>query len=304
MKKITETDLLNSVKLLRETISLLEAGVDARTGRSSSFSDAPGAIGATDHPMQNFSDYANQGKDNVNSAIGDLASGIGHSIGDPLINQGIPVAKDIGRSIGAVGQGVGTALNRAAHGDFADHPEDYPEKYPHLGLTNPEQYPDLSPAGSYDLPHPAVLPHEFQPSDTSYDQDHSSAPKAAKPHPAGQPAAPKTKFDPAVQKIQYELQAKGYPIKADGILGPRTQQAIDWENQSNATQDKISGYDQLRADMDQSTAAPEPFDNTQGDFDHTDAPIEIPYDSDAMISESVTFKQEDSLARIIQLARG
>jgi hypothetical protein len=299
MKKITETALLNSVKLLREKLAIIEGGFNANT-RQDAFGDVPDAIGATDHPMQNFSDYMNQGKDNVNNAVGDLASGIGHSIGDPL-KKGIPIAKEIGRGIGAVGQGVGTALNRAAHGDFADHPEDHPENYPPLGLTNPEQYPDLSAAGSYDLPHADAAPHEFNPSGTSYAQDH---PAPAKPHPAGQPKSPGAKFDPAVQKIQYELQAKGYPIKADGILGPKTQQAIDWENKSQSTQDKISGYDQLRADMDQSTAAPEPFDNTQGDFDHTDAPMEIPYDPNAIISESVTFKQEDSLARIIQLARG
>jgi len=284
MKKITETALLNSVKLLREKLAIIEGGFNANT-RQDAFGDAPDAIGATDDPMQNFSDYMNQGKDNVNNAVGDLASGIGHSIGDPL-KKGIPVAKDIGRSIGAVGQGVGTALNRAAHGDFADHPENYP----HLGLTNPEQYPDLSAAGSYELPHLDAAPHEFQPSDTSYAQDH---PAAAKPHPAGQPKAPSAKFDPAVQKIQYELQAKGYPVKADGILGPKTQQAIDWENQTQSTQDKITGYDELRADMDQSTAPPAPFDNTQGDFDRQPE-----------LNEHVTFNQDDSLARIIQLARG
>jgi hypothetical protein len=279
MKRISETVLLDSVRSLRETMALIEGA----------FGDAPDAIGATEHPMQNFSNYMNTGKDNVNNAVGDLASGIGHSIADPL-KQGVPVAKDIGRSIGAVGQGVGTALNRAAHGDFADHPEDHPENYPPLGLTNPEEYPDLSPAGSYDLPHPDAAPHEFHPSDTSYAQDH---PAAAKPHPAGQPTAPKAKFDPAVQKLQYELQAKGYPIKADGILGPKTQQALNWENQTQSTQDRITGYDELRADMDQSTAPPAPFDNTQGDFDRQPE-----------LNEHVTFSQGDSLARIIQLARG
>jgi hypothetical protein len=229
-------------------MAIIEGGFNANT-RQDAFGDAPDAIGATDHPMQNFSDYMNQGKDNVNNA-----------------------------------------LNRAAHGDFADHPEDHPENYPPLGLTNPEEYPDLSPAGSYDLPHADAAPHEFQPSDTSYAQDH---PAAAKPHPAGQPKSATPKFDPAVQKLQYELRAKGYNIKADGILGPNTQQAIDWENQTNATQDRIAGYDQLRADMDQSTVAPEPFDNTQGDFDRQPE-----------LNEHVTFSQGDSLARIIQLARG
>jgi Predicted Peptidoglycan domain len=290
MKRISETVLLESVRSLRETMALIEGGFNANT-RQDAFGDVPDAIGATEHPMQNFSNYMNAGKDNVNNAVGDLASGIGHSIADPL-KQGIPVAKDIGRSIGRVGQGVGTAINRAAHGDFADHPEDRidPETQGMAASTNAGDAGDIA-NNMLNAPHaysaPTPQAHQFNPSDTSYAQDHppvddlsgpsdldavhpySTAPHADKPHPAGQPKTPKAKFDPAVQKLQYELQAKGYPIKADGILGPKTQQAIDWENQS------------------------EPFDNTQGDFDHSDP-----------IAEHVTFSQGDSLARIIQLARG
>lgn len=52
----------------------------------------------------------------------------------------------------------------------------------------------------------------------------------------GQPTPPKpvvanpvAKPDPAVQKIQQDLIAKGYPLKADGIMGPKTQKAVEYD---------------------------------------------------------------------------
>jgi len=57
-----------------------------------------------------------------------------------------------------------------------------------------------------------------------------------KPQGAGQPTPPKpvvakpvAKPDPAVQKIQQDLIAKGYPLKADGIMGPKTQKAVEYD---------------------------------------------------------------------------
>jgi hypothetical protein len=192
-------------------------------------------------------------------------------------------------------------------------------------LINSPKSPDMFPTPEKRLFHPA---------DTSYAQDHPSsfippednenslsdldkapsysAPQygtAPKPHPAGKPKTSGAKFDPAVQKLQYELRAKGYPIKADGILGPDTQKVIDWENMSQDRDARVTGYDDLRANMDQSIEPVEPFDNTQGDFDHTDPSLEIPEipeipkDPNARIAESVTFSQEDSLARIMQIAQ-
>lgn len=308
MKRISETTLLESVRSLRETIALIEGGFNAHT-RQDAFGDVPDAIGATEHPMQNFSDYMNAGKDNVNNAVGDLASGIGHSIADPLINQGIPVAKEIARSVGEVGKGAYNNIANHVNKTFTQDANDWgidrfgggvtDMSSARSASTNAGDAPDIA-NSMLNEPHayspPTPQAHQFNPSDTSYAQDHppvddlsgpsdldavhpfsSAAPHADKPHPAGQPKTPKAKFDPAVQKLQYELQAKGYPVKADGILGPKTQQAIDWENQTQATQDRITGYDELKADMDQSIAP---------------------------VSETVTFNQEDSLARIIQLARG
>lgn len=40
-----------------------------------------------------------------------------------------------------------------------------------------------------------------------------------------------TKPDPAVVKLQKELIAKGYPLTADGIMGPDTKRAMDYENE-------------------------------------------------------------------------
>jgi hypothetical protein len=89
-----------------------------------------------------------------------------------------------------------------------------------------------------------------------------------KPHPAGLPKTPKAKFDPAVQKLQYELQAKGYPIKADGILGPQTQKILDWESMSASRNNAIQDFGALQSTMDEPITTPdEPIDNTQGDFD-------------------------------------
>lgn len=39
--------------------------------------------------------------------------------------------------------------------------------------------------------------------------------------------------DPAVLKIQQDLIAKGYPLKPDGIMGPKTKAAMDWQAKSN-----------------------------------------------------------------------
>lgn len=260
MKKITETTLLNSVKSLYETMKVVEADTSRKA--------ATKAIGASENPLGDFQKYATSG------------------VADTFAKD----ASDWG--VDRFGGGVNPA----------------PEKP--LGLTNPVEYPDLSPAGaSPELPHADLPQHEFNPSDTSYAQDHPPVddlsgpsdidkvvpkqPVSGTTHPAGQPKTPKPKFDPAVQKMQYELQAKGYPIQADGILGPKTQQAINWENQSASRDSAIQDFPALQATMDEPVTAPTPDENTQGDFDRMPE-----------LNEHVTFSNDDSLARIIQLARG
>lgn len=113
-------------------------------------------------------------------------------------------------------------------------------------------------------------------------------------HPAGLPKSPDAKFDPAIQKIQYELREKGYMVRTDGILDDETQQAYDWDK-GNATRDaSIQDYPALQSTMNEPITAPTaPIDNPQGGFDRMPE-----------INEHVSFTQEDSLARIIQLARG
>jgi hypothetical protein len=74
-------------------------------------------------------------------------------------------------------------------------------------------------------------------------------------------AAPaQAKPDPAVLKQQQDLIAKGYPIKADGIMGPKTQAALDWQAQS----DKRDAGLKATNNMDPSKPAPAaPTDPTQ-----------------------------------------
>lgn len=177
----------------------------------------------------------------------------------------------------------------------------------------------------YEAPAPEM--RQIHPADTSYAQDHPSsfippedkvgdlsdldkapaygapqhgaAPKLTTQHPAGIPKTPGAKFDPAIQKLQYELRAKGYNIKADGILGPNTQQILDWEEFMKSNGADKSQYQQFAPDV-----------NTQGD-DYRDPTAntpepeipDIPEDPAARIAESVTFKQEDSLARLLQIAQ-
>jgi peptidoglycan hydrolase-like protein with peptidoglycan-binding domain len=180
-------------------------------------------------------------------------------------------------------------------------------------------------------------------------------------------AASAAKSDPAVVKIQQDLIAKGYPIKADGIMGPKTQQAMDWQAQSDkrdaglkATNNmdpskpapavptdpaQKAAYDAAVKNMDpnqtpapaaapagaaaitpafqsQQTPAPEkpegvtvfPGTVTQqtaaqpsSEWDQNDpdtpAMFRNPLPGEPGMHESVSFENEDSLARIVQLAR-
>jgi len=199
-------------------------------------------------------------------------------------------------------------------------------------LINSPKSPDMFPTPEKRLFHPA---------DTSYAQDHPSsfippedkdgglsdldnapaygqspkgtAAKPTLPHPAGKPKTAGAKFDPAVQKLQYELRAKGYPVKADGILGPQTQKAIDWDRMDHGmpSEPEITGgandyteYDPYGDNSMDGADSYTPYDdNTQGDFDRHSDIENIPDNPDARIAESITFSQEDSLARLLQIAQ-
>lgn len=80
-----------------------------------------------------------------------------------------------------------------------------------------------------------------------------SKPVQAQAKPVQAQAKPaQAKSDPAVLKIQQDLIAKGYPIKADGVMGPKTQQAMDWQAQS----DKRDAGIKATNNMDPSKPAP------------------------------------------------
>jgi hypothetical protein len=85
---------------------------------------------------------------------------------------------------------------------------------------------------------------------------------------AGQTGQAEPVKDPGIEKIQQDLKNKGYDIKVDGILGPETEQMIAYDKQFGAD---------YAAKQNAELSAP--------------------------VSESVTFGQEISLARLIQLSR-
>ena len=100
--------------------------------------------------------------------------------------------------------------------------------------------------------------------------------------PAGQAAKPRipAKSDPAVLKIQQDLIAKGAKIKADGVMGPATQAAMKQFGQGGkpAAPNYSNGNPMV---------TPSGMDFSAGNFE-----------------ESVTYGEDQTLARIIQLARG
>ena len=101
--------------------------------------------------------------------------------------------------------------------------------------------------------------------------------------PAGQAAKPKVpaKSDPAVQKIQQDLIAKGAKIKADGVMGPATQAAMKQFGQG-------------------AKPAAAPAAGAPGTMGASDPMTGMPY---SPMPESV-YREDQALARIIQLARG
>jgi hypothetical protein len=112
-----------------------------------------------------------------------------------------------------------------------------------------------------------------------------------KPHVAAKP-------DPAVMARQKELIAAGAKIKADGIMGPATQ----------AAEQQFGGQASVMAANAKDAAAASGTTNAPGTVGT--APGVSPVVAQAAsgqgqqpTSESVTFRQEDSLARIIQLSR-
>ena len=168
-------------------------------------------------------------------------------------------------------------------------------------------------------------------------------------------AAPHRAPDPKVVELQNKLIAQGYPIKADGIWGPKTQAAYEWQAKNDDMAAKMSAYDKpaqpvrspayndayaaaiKNMDPNQtptssapaSTAAPAggiPSTNQQISNAITPSSFAsqqpaaqasaMPQDDDGLptsmhqrrpgepgMHESVSFKDEESLARILQLVK-
>lgn len=325
MKKITENTLLESIKSLRQQLAIIE-GRGTVTPPMDTSSSLPPPNFQNDpmiqHPFSNATKFAQDNNaailDRMKSAFGGQDAPGGHTSyghGRGYVPPAEAPTRGGGRG-GFTPQGQGTSAKPSAptlnydqqSANSADHLLNPPQKF-NLFQPQPQR--------------------QFNPADTSYAQDHppvddlggpsdldkapignktGAAPKgtAAKPtqHPAGQPTVPGAKFDPAVQKLQYELRAKGYPVKADGILGPKTRAALDWESKSSGNTQ--GDFDRHPEEMDDANNYAD-LDYQTPDYDDFDDSSDqsmpnIPDDPNRRIAEHVSFKQDESLARIMQIA--
>jgi hypothetical protein len=106
--------------------------------------------------------------------------------------------------------------------------------------------------------------------------------------PAGQAAKPRipAKADPAVQKIQQDLIAKGAKIKADGVMGPATQAAMKQFGQGG----KSAAPNYSNSTNPMMTPSGQDFNQMSGESVES--------------TDHVMYNEDQALARIIQLARG
>ena len=240
MKRILETVPVNSVKSLREMMDIIDES----------------ALGSAVNAAKNFGGGAMTGIKYPYSAKLNPLSGSATMRG---IRTGAPIGKHPAE-FGAGAAAIGAAGAASELGDTEDPELLQPySASPQDPTTRGDGYADSSNPGynykPYDNGGPSAAPTSV------------AGHMQSKPHPAGQPASATPKFDPAVQKQQYELKAKGYPVKTNGILDDATTKALAWERQSAERDARITGYDELNRDIDQTITPLEPFDNTQGDFD-------------------------------------
>jgi hypothetical protein len=266
MKEILKTESVNSVKTLREMMDIIdEAALGSALSAAKKFGG--GAMTGFKYPYS-----ANLNPASTSATMRGIRTGA--PIGKNPAEYGAGAASTIGAT------GAASELGSNEDPALSQHPAITPQDPAtrgsgYLDATNPgynyKPYDDGDPGTVIDIDGEDEGPgtvididgEDKGPQSPTSVKSHMQS----KPHPAGQPASAKPKFDPAVQKQQYELKAKGYPVKTNGILDDATTKALDWERQSAERDARITGYDELKADMDQSTAPPEPFDNPQGDFD-------------------------------------
>ena len=141
-------------------------------------------------------------------------------------------------------------------------------------------------------------------------------------HPAHQAAHPTqhAKSDPAVLKIQQDLIAKGYPLKADGIMGPQTQAAMDWQAKSDARDAGLQAIDNMDPNQPAQPAPTDPakkaaYDAAMRNMDPNQTPAQsapAPAGASAITpkfqsqqqSQDDLYAESIELDRILQLATG
>jgi hypothetical protein len=213
MKKITENALLFRVNQLNEKLAMYEAAQATQQPQGGIMQSMGNALGSA-------AGYATA----VPRAIADAGQyAYNHAGGavDAVKNAASNAANTVVQGAQNFGQGVAQGWNNTD-----------PAKMAGIDVNAPQQQ------GTSGKP---------------VAQQKQQAP-AAKPAAttAQKQQAPAAKPDPAVVKIQQDLIAKGYPLKADGIMGPKTQQAMDWQAKS----DKRDAGVQATNNMDPSKPAP------------------------------------------------
>jgi hypothetical protein len=303
MKKITENALLFRVNQLNEKLAMYEAAqatqqpAQPQGGIMQSMGNALGSVAGTATAIPRA--IADAGQYAYNHAGGAV---------DAVKNAASNAANTVVQGAQNFGQGVAQGWNNTD-----------PAKIAGIDVNAPQQQ------GTGGKP---------------VAQQKQQAPAQKQQAPAQQKQqAPAAKPDPAVVKIQQDLIAKGYPLKADGIMGPKTQQAMDWQAKSDKRDAGVqatnnmdpskpapavptdpaqkAAYDAAIKNMNPAQAAPAPAQAAPAGaaaitpaFQSQQAPApEKPEGvtvfpgtvTQQQTAESVSFKNEDSLARIVQL---
>jgi hypothetical protein len=169
------------------------------------------------------------------------------------------------------------------------------------GIQPPPGWTGLKPAAPKVTP-PKVTPPKVTP------PHGNTAPKVTPP--TMQRQSP----DPKVVAIQQDLMAKGWPLQPTGIMDQNTSDAYEAQFRTDSMNNALH----LNTQPEHSAAYNDAYATAIKNMDPnqtpapTDTPIQqpaakfwgnpkIPYDPNARISESVTFGEDESLARIVQL---
>jgi peptidoglycan hydrolase-like protein with peptidoglycan-binding domain len=161
-----------------------------------------------------------------------------------------------------------------------------------------KEYHAVPPPGFRIVPtrqHPVVTPPKVTP------PHNGTAPKVTPPTMQHQQS------DPRVVAIQQDLISKGWPLQPTGIMDQNTSDAYEAQFKT----DSINGKFQTSAQPEHSAAYNDAYAAAVKNMDPNQTPVEPktdylnnpPASLTTPVKESVTFGQDESLARIVQLVK-